>query len=86
MVSQKNRPVHEERLGRIKACVWRNETENGTRYNVTFSRIYKDGDEWKESDSFGRDDCLLLARVAEITTVWIHRHQQEESSKEREAA
>ncbi len=83
--SNKNRPVHEERLGRIKACVWKNDTENGTRYNVTYSRLYKDGDDWKESDSFGRDDNLLLARIAEIVTVWIYRHQQEET-KEREAA
>lgn len=83
--SNTNRPVHEERLGRIKACVWKNDTKKGIRYNVTYSRIFKDGDDWKESDSFGRDDNLLLARVAEIVTVWIYRHQQEET-KEREAA
>ena len=50
----KNRPVHEVRLGRIKAAVWQNETENGTRHNVTISRLYRDDDKWKDTTSFGR--------------------------------
>ena len=70
-----NQPVHEERLGRMKAVVWENTTANGSMFNVTFGRIYRDGDEWKESQSFGRDDCLVLARLAELTSVWIYRHQ-----------
>ena len=36
-----DRPVHEVRLGKVKAAIWRNETEAGPRYSVTFSRIYK---------------------------------------------
>ena len=50
-------PVHEVRFGRIKAAVWENSTENGVRHNVTISRIYKDGNQWKDSTSFGRDDA-----------------------------
>ena len=30
----KAKPVHEIRLGRIRAAVWLNETDNGSRYNV----------------------------------------------------
>lgn len=36
------KPVHEIRLGRIKAAIWENETENGSRHNVSLSRLYKD--------------------------------------------
>ena len=36
----KQKPAHEIRLGRIKATIWENETENGTRHYVTVSRIY----------------------------------------------
>jgi len=43
----KQKPVHEVRLGRIKAALWENDTQNGTRHNVTFTRLYKDGDQWK---------------------------------------
>jgi hypothetical protein len=72
-----NRPVHEVRLGRIKAAIWANSTDNGVRHNVTFSRLYKDGDEWKDSDSFGRDDLLILAKVADRANTWIFEQGQE---------
>ena len=65
------RPVQEIRMGRIRAAIWANETENGTRYNVTVSRLYKDGDKWKDSTSFGRDDLLLVAKVADACHSWI---------------
>lgn len=69
----KNKPVHEVRLGVVKAAIWPNETDNGVRHNVTFQRLYKDGDEWKSTDSFGRDDLLLLAKVADEAHTWIFR-------------
>ena len=68
----KQKPAHEIRLGRIKATIWENETENGTRYNVTVSRNYKDGEEWKQTGSFGRDDLPLVAKVADLAHSWIY--------------
>lgn len=67
----KPRPVHEVRLGRIKAAIWANEVDGRIRHNVTFARLYKDGDEWKTSDSFGRDDLPLVAKVADQVHTWI---------------
>lgn len=32
-------------------------------YNVTLSRMYKDGDQWKDSQSFGFDDLMNLAKL-----------------------
>ena len=66
-----NRPIDEVRIGRIKGAIWANPTENGVRYNVTFSRLYKEGEEWCDSDSFGRDELLLLAKVADCAHTWI---------------
>ena len=66
------RPVQEVRMGRIRAAIWENETTNGTRYNVTVSRIYKDGETWKDSNSFGRDDLLIVAKVLDRCHTWIH--------------
>jgi hypothetical protein len=60
----KTKPTSELRIGKIKAAIWGNETENGIRYSVTFSRLYKDGDSWKRSESFGREDLLVLAKIA----------------------
>ena len=84
--TQKQKPIHEVRLGTIKAAVWRNETESGVRYNVTFSRIYKDGDTWSSTESFGRDDLLLLAKVADQAHSWIFAQAQENDSAGRTAS
>lgn len=71
----KTKPVHEVRLGRIKASIWANKSDkNGTRHNVTLCRIYKekpDSKEWSFSDSFGRDDLLTLAKVLDLAHSWI---------------
>jgi len=84
--TQKQKPIHEVRLGTIKAAVWRNETEAGIRYNVTFSRLYKDGDDWKSTDSFGRDDLLLLSKVADQAHSWIFAQAQDNESAGRSAS
>ncbi|MBU6401008.1 MAG: hypothetical protein KGS61_11865 [Verrucomicrobia bacterium] len=73
----KNKPIHEIRLGAIKAAVWRNDTDAGVRYNATFSRLFKQGDTWQSSDSFGRDDLLLLGKVADQVHSWILEHQSQ---------
>ncbi len=70
----KARPVHEVRLGRIKEAIWENETQNGSRHNVTLSRIYKEGEQWKDSSSFGRDDLPLIAKVVDQAHTWIYEN------------
>ena len=75
------RPAHEIRLGRIKAVIWANNTENGIRYNVTFQRLWKDGDEWRSSDSFGRDDLPLIMKVADLAHTWIYQQGQESATR-----
>ena len=72
------KPVAEVRIGRVKAAIWSNDTEGGTRHNVTFSRLYKAGEEWKSTQSFGRNDLLVLAKVADQAHSRIFELQQEE--------
>ncbi len=69
------RPANEIRYGFVKVLVWENETSNGTRYNVTAARLYKDGDEWKETSSFGRDDLLLLCKALNDAHSWIYQQK-----------
>ena len=71
MPTKPQKPVHQIRIGSIKAAIWENRTENGARYNTTFSRLFKDGDSWKMSDSFGRDDLLVLRKVSDCAHSWI---------------
>ena len=72
------KPVAEVRIGPVKATVSPNETEGRTRHNVTFSRLYRDGEEWKRTQSFGRNDLLVLAKVADQAHSRIFELQQEE--------
>jgi hypothetical protein len=62
-------------MGRIRAAIWQNETENGVRHNVTVTRLYKDGNNWKDSSSFGREDLPLdlplVAKMADQAHEWI---------------
>lgn len=74
MTEKAERPVHEIRLGRIKAAIWANEAQAGVRHSVTFVRLWKDGEEWKTSTSFGRDDLPLIAKVADQAHTWIFEH------------
>lgn len=68
-----NRPTHEIRLGRIKAAIWKNDTEHGTRYSVAISRLYKTEERWESTTSFGRDDLPLVAKVADLAHTWIYQ-------------
>ena len=71
------KPIHEIRMGRIKAAIWQNETDGVTRYNVTFGRLYKDGESWNQTESFGRDDLPVLSKVADQAHTFIFQKQQE---------
>ncbi|MGD0519573.1 MAG: hypothetical protein ABSA26_18725 [Thermoguttaceae bacterium] len=83
--SKKAKPVHEIRIGRLIAAIWANETDNGIRHNVTFSRLYKpEGEEWQNSSSFGREDLLLLGKLADRVHTWVYEQTQEQNSSAKE--
>ena len=74
-MTSNTKPIEEVRIGLVKAAIWRNQTDKGARFNVTFSRIYKNGDgSWKSTSSFGRDDLLLVAKVANEAHSVIHAY------------
>jgi len=64
-------PVHQIRHGAVSASIWRQETEKGPLFNVTFQRAYKDGEDWKHSTSFGRQNLLVLSLIAARAFEWI---------------
>lgn len=71
MTTQK--PVHQIRIGTLKAAIWANPTRRNTiRYTVTLQRIYKDTGLWKRSETYRRDDLLTLGKVLDLAHSWIH--------------
>ena len=76
------KPADEIRIGRVKATIWMNATGDGqARYSVVFSRLYREGDEWKSTHSFGRNDLLLLAKVADIAHTRVSAFRQDDRAE-----
>jgi hypothetical protein len=65
-----NKPLQAFRLHGISIAVFANEVENAagqrsTRYDVSVQRRYRDGDEFKTTSVFRRDDLPILQLLAE---------------------
>jgi hypothetical protein len=70
--TKQNPPVKTFRLGRIKAAIWAQESDERTFYNVTFARTYVDDQkQFHDADSFGRDDLPLVAKLADQAHTFI---------------
>jgi len=82
------RPKKQFRMGLVVASVFDQETQNGTIYNVSITRLYKekpDEPEWSRSSSFNRDDLPLVGEVSRQAWTWIHSQQQSERAEARKA-
>ena len=72
--ARKQRPAGEIRYGRLRATIWKQESDKGPWYSVVLTRSYQDAQgDWHTSSSFGRDDLLLLAKLCDQAHSWIHR-------------
>lgn len=70
------KPTHEIKLGRIKAAIWKNAAENGEIwFNVSVTRLYKEGDDWRDTSSFRRDDLPIVSKCLDMAYGWIWRQQ-----------
>jgi hypothetical protein len=70
-----NKPVHEIRLGSIRAAIWANQTQNGLRHSVTISRSYRVGNDWKKTNSYGKEDLLVLEKITELAQKWLYENE-----------
>ena len=83
MANQK--PTADVRIGTVKAAIWENQAGERTLYKVTFSKRYRDSEgQWKTTHSFGRNDLLLIAKVADQAHSRIVELEQSQDSSEQE--
>jgi hypothetical protein len=75
------KPAQSFRYGAIKCVIWKNEGRNGSFYNTVITRSYKEGDDWKDSSSFGQEDLPTVAKAA----LDAHTYVQEQLAKDRDA-
>jgi hypothetical protein len=76
MISQ---PVGKITIWPASCAIWK----NGEFYSVTFAKSYKDGEEYKNSSSFDRDNLLALAKLADQAHSWILRQEQKDREAEK---
>lgn len=53
-------PEHTVRVGGIQLSVWPNQTEKGIYHNVTITKSYKIGDEYKKTNNFKPNDLTFI--------------------------
>ena len=73
-------------IGSLKAAILPNDTEGRIRYTITFSHLYKDGEQWKTTQTFDHNDLLVLAKVADQAHTGIFELQQGSGAHEEEQA
>lgn len=84
-MSNKKQPIHRIRIGAVSVAIFVNKTDDDkTFYNTQFDRSYRSGDEWKHTRSFGKDDLLVVGKLADQAHTWIVEKLQ--STTEQEAA
>lgn len=67
---EKKQPIKTFRSGQVKGAVWENDFQlkDGTKkksYSVTMIRSYKDGEDWKDTNSYNVDSLADLETVAD---------------------
>ena len=55
----------------IVARIRRVKSRDGIRYSTTIVRLYRNGDHWKESSRFGRDDIPVVRLALDQAHAWI---------------
>ena len=67
------KPIHQIRLGTIRAAIWQNQSERtGESWlTVTVTRSYRDKEQMKDTASFRRDDLPIVAKAVDLAYAWI---------------
>ena len=61
----------EIRRGLIKVRIWQRRSKNGVRYSLSVVRLFRNGDQWKESTRLGRDDIPPVRLVLDEAYAWM---------------
>ena len=77
---EKHTPLQEFQFGSVKASIWANGPEHGSKHHVTFRRLYKEGEEVNEAAGFRMLDLPVLAFAADEAFWWLRERTQAEKA------
>ena len=84
-MAPQTKPVKKFRRKGIEAAIWKNlSKDNKVRFNVTLSKQYKDGDQWKTASSLDWDDLQRARKVLDRADDWIEGQYDSDSVDETE--
>ena len=86
MENEKTKPVKKFYIGDVTASIWKNEGKNGAFHNVTLTRRYRDGEEFKDTSSLSKYDLTKAIQVLARALSWIDYVEQHGSEPVEEAA
>ena len=76
-----SKPEKRFKCGSVSASIWAKaktvEGEMVKFYSVSIDKAYKDGDEWKHSNSFAAEDLPKVALVTNEAYKYIHLQETE---------
>ena len=59
-----NHPIEKIRVGAVQISLWQNEGAQGPFITGRVELSYKDGEQWRTSNSYGARDLVNLAKAA----------------------
>jgi hypothetical protein len=65
------KPHHEIRRGLIVVRIWLSKKGSRERYSLAVVRLFRNGDQWKESSRLGPDDIPLVRLVLDEAHSWV---------------
>jgi hypothetical protein len=80
-ISKMRKPEKKFSCGPISASIWVNTKivtgETVKFYSVTINKAYKEGDEWKHTNSFNTEDLPKVALVANEAYKYVHLREND---------
>lgn len=64
------KPIHEVKVGKVRAAIWANQSPNGTYHCVTLGTLYKTGERWKTSSSVDLADISDAHQALQQVSAW----------------
>jgi hypothetical protein len=85
MTEEKTKPILKVKVGACEGAVWKNTKDDKTFYNVTTSRNYKDGEEWKTTNSLNAnnvpDMIIVLQKCYEFIKMTAGKEEKSQEKK-----
>jgi hypothetical protein len=65
-------PAQRFRVGSVTASIWKNDGQGGTTYySVTLQKSFREGNEWRNTDTLNHADVVCAIKALERAEAWV---------------